>query len=27
VPGRGPEHNRRIVAVLVDGLTRRPPAP
>jgi AcrR family transcriptional regulator len=30
VPGRGPEHNRRIVAVLVDGLrcgaTRRPPA-
>ena len=26
VPGRGPEHNRRIVGVLVDGL-RRTPAP
>jgi AcrR family transcriptional regulator len=26
VPGRGPEHNRRIVGVLVDGL-RRAPAP
>src|SRR5882757_11256744 len=30
VPGRGPEHNQRIVAVLVDGLrcgaTQRPPA-
>jgi hypothetical protein len=30
VPGRGLEHNQRIVAVLVDGLrcgaTRRPPA-
>jgi AcrR family transcriptional regulator len=30
VPGRGPEHNQRIVAVFVDGLscgaTRRPPA-
>jgi AcrR family transcriptional regulator len=29
VPGRGPDHNRRVVAVLVDGLRReatRPPA-
>jgi AcrR family transcriptional regulator len=31
VPGQGPEHNQRIVAVLLDGLrygaTRRPPVP
>jgi hypothetical protein len=30
VPGRGPEHNRRILAVLLDGLrcdaAQRPPA-
>ena len=27
VPGRGPEHNRRIVGVLVDGLRRHPGRP
>ena len=27
VPGRGPEHNRRIVGVLVDGLRRAPGRP